>query len=101
MSMPRGIPPRSPEPGHAIVPPATRRMMAEVAPAAQEVDWRRYVSSVKRFKWLGLGVTLGGPAAGGVATRLLPPNLPAYQTEGGLWIDPTAPRPQRARPHTP
>ena len=76
-------------------------MMAEVAPAAQEVDWRRYVSSVKRFKWLVLGVTLGGTAAGVMATRLLQPILPAYQTEGVLWIDQTASRPKDAIPQGP
>jgi polysaccharide biosynthesis transport protein len=98
--MSRGLPPRSQELGYAVTPAVPRRMMPE-APATHDVDWRRYVSSLKRFKWLVLGVTLGGTAAGVVATRLLRPILPAYQTDGVLWIDQTASRAKNEVPQGP
>ena len=94
----------SPEPsqsGRAIIRSATKRLAPDLAPLAHDVDWRRYVSSLKRYKWLVLGVTVVGTVGGIVATRLLRPILPAYQTEGVLWIDQTTSRAKNAVPQGP
>ncbi len=40
------------------------------------MDWRRYLAAVLRFKWLVLAVTVLGTAAGVVASRFLPADVP-------------------------
>jgi capsular exopolysaccharide synthesis family protein len=95
----------SPEPaegGRATIRAAAMgRGAPDLALTPHDVDWRRYVSSLKRFKWLVLGVTVVGTAAGIVATRLLRSVLPAYETEGVLWIDQTTSRPKNEAPQGP
>src|SRR2546428_13383675 len=51
-----------------------------------ELDWRRILNAVVRFRWLIAAVTVVGTAAGVAATRFLqPPDVgPA-----DIWIDPT------------
>src|SRR3989442_12204027 len=49
-----------------------------------ELDWRRALSAVLRFKWMILLVTLLGTAAGVAATRVV---RPIYSAQATVWID--------------
>ena len=53
------------------------------------LDWRRVAQVVTRFKWLVLGITLAGGAAGFAATRVM---KPMYVTQVTVFIDQPDPR---------
>lgn len=52
--------------------------------AGASFNWRRYVSMVLRRKWLVLGITAFGLAAGVLATRFM---SPVYVANATLWIE--------------
>ncbi|HEY8469321.1 MAG TPA: polysaccharide biosynthesis tyrosine autokinase [Longimicrobiales bacterium] len=82
--------PTTPEPVElqlaADMPGQPGRMVPELGEpgAGSSFDWRRYVSMVLRRKWLVLGVTVFGLAAGVGATRFMSPVYVAHAT---LWIE--------------
>jgi tyrosine-protein kinase Etk/Wzc len=49
-----------------------------------ELDWRRVLGAIVRYKWLILLVTLVGGLAGAAATRFVKPQ---YQAQATIWID--------------
>src|SRR6266516_3344041 len=53
------------------------------------LDWRRIVQVVTRFKWLVLGITAAGGAAGFAATKVM---KPIYATQVTVFIDQPDPR---------
>ena len=53
------------------------------------LDWRRVVQVVTRFKWLVVGITLAGGAAGFAATKVM---KPVYATQVTVFIDQPDPR---------
>lgn len=53
------------------------------------LDWRRVAQVVTRFKWLVLGITLAGGAAGFAATKIM---KPVYATQVTVFIDQPDPR---------
>jgi tyrosine-protein kinase Etk/Wzc len=50
----------------------------------REVDWRRVLGAIVRYKWLILSVTLIGGMAGAAATRFVKPQ---YLAQSTIWID--------------
>ena len=50
----------------------------------RELDWRTYLAAVIRYKWLALGITLAGTAAGFVGALFV---KPTYQAESAVWIE--------------
>jgi len=58
----------------------------EVAATSPEggLDWRRIAQVVTRFKWLVLGITVAGGAAGFAATKVI---RPLYLTQVTVFID--------------
>jgi capsular exopolysaccharide synthesis family protein len=65
---------------------ALSRAIADPRFADQEggIDWRRLVTTLLRFKWPILAVTLLGTAAGVALTRVLGPE---YVAQATIWID--------------
>ncbi len=53
------------------------------------LDWRRIAQVVTRFKWLVLGITAAGGAAGFAATKVM---KPIYATQVTVFIDQPDPR---------
>ncbi|OLD42195.1 MAG: hypothetical protein AUI55_07955, partial [Gemmatimonadetes bacterium 13_1_40CM_2_70_7] len=51
-----------------------------------ELDWRRILNAVVRFKWVIVAVTVVGTTAGVAATRFLKPQ---YVAQATIWIDQT------------
>ena len=70
---------------------APRPWAEEVATTSPDagLDWRRIAQVVTRFKWLVLGITLAGGAAGFAATRVM---KPVYATQVTVFIDQPDPR---------
>src|SRR5690242_13752400 len=55
------------------------------APAEEPgIPWGRYISALKRYKWLILLIVVAGTAAGFGATRFM---APEYQVSGTIWIN--------------
>ncbi|HEV2148755.1 MAG TPA: polysaccharide biosynthesis tyrosine autokinase [Longimicrobiaceae bacterium] len=83
-----GPPSRYTEPSAELVPLDTQpaafgfRPDAAVEPAANPL--RRYLSSLKRYKWIVLGVVALGTAAGAFATRFVQPE---YTVRSTVWIE--------------
>ena len=73
-------PPGPPERGFQARGPA--------APPAGAFPWARYVSVLRRYKWLILAVALLGSGAGVVATRFVPPT---YRVNATIWISTDSP----------
>jgi len=73
------------------LPGAPRPWAADEIAATSEggLDWRRVAQVVARFKWLVLGITLAGGAAGFAATRVM---KPMYVTQVTVFIDQPDPR---------
>jgi len=71
-----------PAPERAAETQAFRR--AGLPEYESELDWRRALSAVLRFKWPILLVTLLGTAAGVAATRVV---RPIYSAQATVWID--------------
>jgi polysaccharide biosynthesis transport protein len=53
------------------------------APAGGSQQWSRYISALKRYKWLMLFVVFAGTALGLVATRFIKPE---YVVNARIWI---------------
>src|SRR6267143_3886787 len=67
--------------------------------AAAEPDWRRILGAIRRRRWLVLGVTLLGTAAGIVAAvRFVGPR---YLARARLWVGAAEPDPNALRGTTP
>ena len=49
------------------------------------IPWGRYISALRRYKWLMLGIIVVGTAAGVAATRFL---TPEYKTTATIYIEP-------------
>jgi polysaccharide biosynthesis transport protein len=47
------------------------------------IPWQRYLSALKRYKWLVLLIGFGGTIAGFLATRLL---RPQYEVHATIWV---------------
>ena len=47
------------------------------------IPWQRYLSALKRFKWLVLVVGVAGTAAGYMATRVIKPQ---YEVHATIWV---------------
>lgn len=64
---------------------------AALGPAAAEepgIPWGRYISALRRYKWLILLIAVLGTVAGFGVSRL---TVPEYQVQGTIWIaDPSA-----------
>jgi capsular exopolysaccharide synthesis family protein len=56
------------------------------------IPWKRYVSALKRYKWLMLLVIMAGTGLGVLATRFLKPE---YSVQATIWIESP---PQRGGP---
>ncbi len=83
---------------------AARLAVTTVGPATPpppDVDWRRCLRALNRYKWLVLLVTVLGTGLGVWATRLVEPVLPAYRARATLWIDATAPSAKQPVPQGP
>jgi len=52
--------------------------------APSDVDWGRYRTAIRRFKWPVLGVTLLGTLGGIVASRFI---KPIYAARASIWIE--------------
>ena len=48
------------------------------------INWGRYLSALRRYKWLILILVIVGGTAGVLVTRFMPPE---YATQGQLWIN--------------
>jgi len=70
---------------------APRPWAEEVATTSPDagLDWRRIAQVVTRFKWLVLGITAAGGAAGFAATKVM---KPIYATQVTVFIDQPDPR---------
>jgi capsular exopolysaccharide synthesis family protein len=83
-----GLPSRYTEPSSELVPidqqPAAFAFRPEAATEPAAGPLRRYLTSLKRYKWIVLGVGALGVAAGAVATRFVQPEYTVHST---LWIE--------------
>ena len=72
----------------ALAPPRQHDAVAGAGyfDPAGELDWRRILNAVVRFRWLIAAVTVVGTAAGVAATRFLKPQ---YVAQATIWIDQT------------
>jgi polysaccharide biosynthesis transport protein len=64
-------------------------------PPPTGVSWARYVSALRRYKWLILAVAILGSGAGAFATRFVPPT---YRVNATIWISNDAPGSQSRGP---
>src|SRR5687768_3098966 len=85
MSSSRLVPRR---PDHDVRFPYREAVPSTVGPAfgsdeTKGIPWARYISALKRFKWLIVGITLAGTGLGVVATRFL---RPTYEVDATIWI---------------
>jgi len=78
----RGLPPDQ----HVEITPFLRRDEAFAPPEPREdgVNWGRYLSALRRYKWLMLAIVVTGSAAGVAVTRLTPPDFTATTT---VWVE--------------
>jgi len=53
------------------------------APREEPLDWRRYASSVLRYRWWILGLVAVGALTGTASARFFPPR---YQVQATIWI---------------
>lgn len=81
-SQPQGLPPDP----HVSITPHLGHAMPMGEPEAREegVNWGRYISALRRYRWLMLGIVLLGSAAGVVATRFMPP---LYKATATIWVE--------------
>ncbi len=61
--------------GGAVAPPEPRE---------EAVNWGRYLSALRRYRWLMLLIVLLGTTGGIVATRFVPPSFSATTT---IWVE--------------
>lgn len=53
-------------------------------PREEGVNWGRYLSALRRYRWLMLAIVLTGSGAGVAVTRLIPPDFNATTT---VWVE--------------
>src|SRR5882672_2434766 len=53
-------------------------------PAAGGMPWGRYISAIRRYRWLILVLTIGGAGAGVLATRFL---KPTYTVSATIFVE--------------
>lgn len=58
--------------------------LAPPEPREEGVNWGRYVSALKRYRWMMLLIVLVGTTVGVIATRFVPPEFQATTT---IWIE--------------
>jgi len=58
-------------------------------PQEEPLDWRRYLSTVLRYRWWILGLVAVGSLGGVAAGRFFPP---CYQAQATIWIQSSEPR---------
>lgn len=69
--------------GDSLAPYRSSAPPALHGESAPPPEWWRYLSAVRRFKWLVLGVTVGITALGVVGALVLPPS---YVAEATVWV---------------
>ena len=76
------------EPGTAVALPDERGLGAvDLEGTGGGPSLGRYVAAVKRYKWIVLGLTILGTAAGIVATKFI---HPVYSAQATVYIQPTS-----------
>lgn len=78
-------------PGHYTPPGPVERGLQErgsAGPPPADFPWARYVSALRRYKWLIGAVAVLGSGAGVVATRFIPPS---YRVNATIWISTDGP----------
>jgi succinoglycan biosynthesis transport protein ExoP len=83
------IPSNEPPPHMAPASPQLPVGAADFSPVPAEegsegLQWQRYVSALRRYKWLILLITLLGTGIGVLVTRFL---TPEYQVQATIWIE--------------
>ena len=83
------IPSNEPPPHMAPASPQLPVSAPDFSPVVADdepegVQWQRYVSALRRYKWLILLITLLGTGVGVVVTRFLKPE---YQVQATIWIE--------------
>jgi succinoglycan biosynthesis transport protein ExoP len=83
------IPSSEPPPHMAPASPQLPVSAPDFSPVVAEeepegVHWQRYVSALRRYKWLILLITLLGTGIGVLVTRFLKPE---YQVQATIWIE--------------
>ncbi len=81
-SQPNGLPQEQ----HVDITPFLGRDAAIVPPEPREegVNWGRYVSALRRYRWRMLAIVLTGTGLGVVASRFIPPEFRATTT---VWVE--------------
>jgi succinoglycan biosynthesis transport protein ExoP len=88
--MARNLIPSNEPPAHmAPAAPQLPVEAADFAPMGADegtdgVQWQRYISALRRYKWLILLITLLGTSVGVLVTRFLKPE---YQVQATIWIE--------------
>ena len=68
----------------AVAPAGGSRLSARPTDAPPDVDWGRYRTAIRRFKWPVLAVTLTGVLVGIAAGRFI---KPIYAARASIWIE--------------
>lgn len=71
------------EPTSVSTPPGWPVMAGTGAEEERGIPWSRYLSALRRYKWMILLIVAAGTAAGIGATRFM---APEYQVQGTVWI---------------
>ena len=71
-------------PTHDLRPSTDLTYAVPMEEEQEGINWARVLHALKRYKWLVLGVTVAGVAAGVVATRFVAAD---YSVESTLWVD--------------
>ena len=83
--IPSNEPPAHMAPASPQLPVAATDLSPITAEEGSEgFQWHRYISALRRYKWLILLITALGTAAGVLATRFL---IPEYQVQATIWIE--------------
>jgi len=86
----------SPEPSHPLTSyPDAGVPAGPTEPREEGVNWGRYVSALKRHRWLMLLIIVMGSTAGVVATRFIPPS---YMANATIWVESQAGKQGPLRP---
>lgn len=72
--------------------PLGPRRVPQLAPEPEGGNWARYLAAALRYKWILLGTTLLGLAAGVVGMRMV---KPLYVAQATIWVE-SQPRPGNA-----
>lgn len=64
-------------------PQAWPAALGQAAVEEPGIPWGRYLSALRRYKWLILGIAVVGTGIGFAVTRM---TVPEYQAQGTIWI---------------